>query len=586
MESSGLMHHHGNDQPVAGRQVFIGNLPFTMQSKDLKDVFNKTAGVTSVKVMSHGNGRSRGFGLVYCDTPEIAQSIITQFQGLELKGRQIEVRIDRVNRSNIGHGSEQHDGHNFLTKKRVQYHMNNSPHQHQPYKQEAVHTAASHALAAPTLLHSATLAHHGHGAVGTYHSVTAIPTTNSYSHGWNSERDHDYHSTIGDYNALQTFDVGDAIASIDLNSGTRVVAPSGVQDSSFYSNNSDSISPSLKTHHAVYPNDDCSGHSTEVQPHKTETNAGLKHQCTTLFVGNLPFIITWQDLKDLFRQAGDVAVSHIPTDGSGRSRGFGIVTMTTPEDAAKAIQMFNRYILSGRQLEVREDRHVFKASKEGEHHEHSHRTTRLDSPAPLTQYGGQHDTGHIRHEHGYGNRSENYAMKNSGITLFVGNLVYSVIWQELKDLFRSVGIPTKAEIVTSSSGRSRGFGFVTMATQEDANKAIKELNGTEFRGRKIEVRLDKFGSHESRGIPEALQGTQVLVGNLPFHMRWQDLKDIFRCVAEPQLANVRIDPETGRSQGVGTVRFQTEEDATRALSLNETVIAGRSIWVQIDKQAV
>ncbi|KAH6561162.1 hypothetical protein BASA62_010023 [Batrachochytrium salamandrivorans] len=135
----------------------------------------------------------------------------------------------------------------------------------------------------------------------------------------------------------------------------------------------------------------------------------------------------------------------------------------------------------------------------------------------------------------------------------------------------------------SSPGRSRGFGFVTMASQEDADKAIQELNGVEVRNRKIEVRIDRFRGQNEQGAVDAASGTQVVVGNLPFHMRWQDLKDIFRCVAEPQIANVRIDPETGQSKGIGTVRFEDAKDATRALSLNGMVIAGRNLWVKIDK---
>ena len=72
--------------------------------------------------------------------------------------------------------------------------------------------------------------------------------------------------------------------------------------------------------------------------------------------------------------------------------------------------------------------------------------------------------------------------------LFVGNLTFSVTSDSLRAIFEKVGKVTDANIVTDKmSGGSRGFGFVEMATDDDAKKAIAELNGTEVEGRKIFV---------------------------------------------------------------------------------------------------
>lgn len=74
-----------------------------------------------------------------------------------------------------------------------------------------------------------------------------------------------------------------------------------------------------------------------------------------LFVGNLPFSTTDDTLSQLFAQAGQtVSVNIIKDKYSGRSRGFGFVEMTTDEEAAKAIEMFNNYSLDGRNIVVRE----------------------------------------------------------------------------------------------------------------------------------------------------------------------------------------------------------------------------------------
>lgn len=74
-----------------------------------------------------------------------------------------------------------------------------------------------------------------------------------------------------------------------------------------------------------------------------------------LFVGNLPFSTTDDALTQLFAQAGQtVSVNIIKDKYSGRSRGFGFVEMSTEEEAAKAIEMFNNYSMEGRNIVVRE----------------------------------------------------------------------------------------------------------------------------------------------------------------------------------------------------------------------------------------
>ena len=76
-----------------------------------------------------------------------------------------------------------------------------------------------------------------------------------------------------------------------------------------------------------------------------------------LYVGNLPFSVTEQDLEELFGQSGQVDSANVVTDrDTGRSRGFGFVEMETQEAADAAIQALNGYELSGRALTVNEAR--------------------------------------------------------------------------------------------------------------------------------------------------------------------------------------------------------------------------------------
>ena len=72
--------------------------------------------------------------------------------------------------------------------------------------------------------------------------------------------------------------------------------------------------------------------------------------------------------------------------------------------------------------------------------------------------------------------------------LFVGSLPYATTSEELEKLFSEAGKVESANVITDKmSGRSRGFGFVEMATDEEAAAAIEKLNGREVNGRNIVV---------------------------------------------------------------------------------------------------
>lgn len=75
-----------------------------------------------------------------------------------------------------------------------------------------------------------------------------------------------------------------------------------------------------------------------------------------------------------------------------------------------------------------------------------------------------------------------------GKKLYVGNLPYSTTEAELSDAFAQCGTVESVRIITDrDSGRSKGFGFVEMATEDEAAEAINRLNGAENGGRKMTV---------------------------------------------------------------------------------------------------
>ncbi|GMF12002.1 unnamed protein product [Phytophthora lilii] len=171
----------------------------------------------------------------------------------------------------------------------------------------------------------------------------------------------------------------------------------------------------------------------------------------------------------------------------GRVQGCGIVTYATEEAAQNAIATLNDTELGGRKIFVREDREAQPVS----------------------------------------------AVKpKRGFRVYVGNLSWNVKWQELKDHMKKVGTVVHADVLEESNGRSKGCGLVEYATQEEAAKAIAELNNTELEGRLIFVREDREpeGGSISKFARRAAaprgngEGRQLYVGNVSV-----SYDDVFLC---------------------------------------------------------
>lgn len=74
--------------------------------------------------------------------------------------------------------------------------------------------------------------------------------------------------------------------------------------------------------------------------------------------------------------------------------------------------------------------------------------------------------------------------------LFVGNLSYNTTENDLHDAFAAHGVVVEANLMVDRvSGRPRGFGFVTMSTEEEAKKAIEAMNGAQLDGRALTVNI-------------------------------------------------------------------------------------------------
>ena len=78
------------------------------------------------------------------------------------------------------------------------------------------------------------------------------------------------------------------------------------------------------------------------------------------------------------------------------------------------------------------------------------------------------------------------------MNIYVGNLPFTLVEEDLREIFEEYGEVSSAKIISDKfSGRSKGFGFVEMESDDEANNAIKELNNAEVGGRNIKVNESK-----------------------------------------------------------------------------------------------
>ncbi len=84
--------------------------------------------------------------------------------------------------------------------------------------------------------------------------------------------------------------------------------------------------------------------------------------------------------------------------------------------------------------------------------------------------------------------------------LFVGNLSFNTTENDLQDMFAAHGTVTEANLMMDrATGRPRGFGFVTMSTPEEAQKALEALNGSSVDGRALTVNIARPREERSGG---------------------------------------------------------------------------------------
>jgi RNA recognition motif-containing protein len=193
-----------------------------------------------------------------------------------------------------------------------------------------------------------------------------------------------------------------------------------------------------------------------------------------LFVAGLPDSVSEDVLKQIFEATGGTVVNvSLPKDrATGRPRGFGFVTLSTPAEAQAARDALDGSLQAGKSISVR----PFQAEP-----------PRRDGPGAGPGGPRSFDRG-PRPGGGPGGPGGQNAPDR---TLYVGNLPYDCTVQEIEGLINGVaaGSVVRVHLPMDADGRKRGFGFVTMASPDVAKTASEALKSADLRGRRLVINL-------------------------------------------------------------------------------------------------
>ncbi|NWS60189.1 NUCL protein, partial [Chunga burmeisteri] len=236
----------------------------------------------------------------------------------------------------------------------------------------------------------------------------------------------------------------------------------------------------------------------------------------TLFVKNLPYRLTEDEMREVFENALEI---RMVMNKEGNSKGMAYVEFKTEAEANKALE-----------------------EKQG---------TEIDGRAMVIDFTGEKS--HQEHQKGGGERESK--------TLIVNNLSYAASEETLQELFKKA---SSIKMPQTNQGRPKGYAFVEFPTTEDAKEALNSCNNTEIEGRAIRLEFSspawQKGNMNARGGFNQ-QSKTLFVRGLSEDTTEETLKESFEGSIS---ARIVTDRDTGSSKGFGFVDFSSPEDAKAA----------------------
>ncbi|XP_016018740.1 myelin expression factor 2 isoform X4 [Rousettus aegyptiacus] len=387
-------------------------------------------------------------------------------------------------------------------------------------------------------------------------------------------------------------------------------------------------------------------------PYSKDKNSGTGEKKgpnrNRVFISNIPYDMKWQAIKDLMREkVGEVTYVELFKDAEGKSRGCGVVEFKDEEFVKKALETMNKYDLSGRPLNIKEDD---KSVPHEDYRSHDSKTPQLPrglggigmglgpggQPISASQlniggvmgnlgpsgmgmdgpgfggmnrigggigFGGLEAVNSMGGFGGVGRMGELYrgAMTSSverdfgrgdiGLNRGFGDSFGRLGSAMIGGFAGRIGASNMGPVGSGISGGMGGMNSVTggMGMGLDRMSSSFDRMGPGIGAileRSIDMDRGFLSGPMGSGMRDRIgsKGNQIFVRNLPFDLTWQKLKEKFSQCGHVMFAEIKM--ENGKSKGCGTVRFDSPESAEKACRImNGIKISGREIDVRLDRNA-
>ncbi|XP_055002947.1 probable RNA-binding protein 19 [Sorex araneus] len=337
------------------------------------------------------------------------------------------------------------------------------------------------------------------------------------------------------------------------------------------------------------------------------SQAAAERSRTVILAKNLPAGTLPAELRDTFGRFGSLGRVLLPEGGV-----TAIVEFLEPLEARKAFRQlayakFHHVplylewapmgVFSGAAPPKKEPRDpaAEPAGKDGARPDTAQARETPESETPAS--GGADDvaakTGAQEEEGEEEEEEEEEEESQPGCTLFIKNLNFDTTEETLKMVFSKVGAVKSCSVSRKKNKAgallSMGFGFVEYKKPEQAQKALKQLQGHVVDGHQLEVRISERATKPAPTAARKKQasrkqtGSKILVRNIPFQADRRELRELFSTFGE--LKTVRLPKKlagTGAHRGFGFVDFLTKQDAKRAFSAlcHSTHLYGRRLVLE------
>jgi len=273
----------------------------------------------------------------------------------------------------------------------------------------------------------------------------------------------------------------------------------------------------------------------------SETGETVQEEPMKIFIGGLPRTYDEDLIRGLFTPHGEVLQIFVPTDReTGQPRGFAFLEMPK-ESGVNAVEALDQITIEDRVIKCNEQLSKEELAKRKE--------SRVEE----------------------------------GVKIYVGNVSFETTKEQLVESFEEYGTVSDCYVpLDSNTGMMRGFAFIRMPNEEEANKAIEGWNGEVLGGRVIEVSVSlprgQAPPRRNRNKPPPNQ-TKIYVGNLPFETEADELTELFQDFGTVLDCYMPEDRMTGRGRGFGFISMPKEDAEGAIEELDGFEFGGRMLRV-------